>query len=144
MIRRSLKTALVLAAAFAAMVGGANGASADTWNDGSSAAVTVNTATGVGEAMVIWTGSALEKTDPAYAAAVIDNDTSGYSLKGWLERSHNGGAFERVSSVHYLNDGNGENYVQTYGYYDGPGYMARACFQFTSWSGAAVHCSPAI
>ncbi|PWI45015.1 hypothetical protein CK485_07515 [Streptomyces sp. ICBB 8177] len=46
------------------------------------------------------------------------------------------------SGIHSITPGGGDG--STYGYYDGPGYMIQACFQFTSWSGAAVHCSPAI
>jgi hypothetical protein len=59
-----------------------------------------------------------------------------------MERSTDGGqTWSVVSSVHAMSS-NGS--VSTYAYYDGPGYLARACFQFTSWSGAAVHCSTGI
>ncbi|WP_427925115.1 hypothetical protein [Streptomyces sp. cg40] len=143
MMRNSVKAALVLAAAFGAMVGSGSAASADTtWIGANYAGVSVNTAKGVGWAQVDWTTGS--KTAPAYAHAWIQNGSTGYSLDGWLERSHNGGAFVRVSGIHALNDGSTDTSVQTYDYYDGPGYLARACFQFTSWSGAAVHCTPAI
>lgn len=142
-MRKSAKMTLVLAAALGALIGSGGAASADTtWTGVNYAGVDQDTALGSGWAQVDW--NAGSKTAPAYAYAFIDNGHSGYSLNGWLERSHNGGAFERVSGIHALNDGSADASVLTDAYYDGPGYMARACFQFTSWSGAAVHCTPAI
>jgi hypothetical protein len=68
-----------------------------------------------------------------YAAAkVVNSATSAYTASGWtvgcfgwLERSTNGGAsWDVISGVH--DEANGQS-VQTYNYWDGSGYLARAC-----------------
>jgi len=138
----------------------------DTYDGGGYAYVQQNTAAGAGIADVslqcesdgTWysAGSPVcdfgTKTTGTYAVGRF-LDTSGYTLNGWLERSTDGGqTWYTVSGVHSLTSASLSvaQWVQTDDYYDGtsgtwPGeYLARACFQFTSWSGAAVHCSPAI
>lgn len=86
------------------------------------------------------------KTTPASAKAEFYDYHTGYTMNGWLERSTDGGqSWYQVSGIHSLSSTHSTEQEQTTGqYYDGPGYLARACFQFTSWSGAAVHCGPAI
>ena len=86
------------------------------------------------------------KTTPAFAQATFSNVETGYTMNGWLERSTDGGkTWYQESGIHTLSTTLTSVADQTTdGYYDGSGYLARACFQFTSWSGAAVHCSPAI
>jgi hypothetical protein len=151
-MRRAVKLAITAACAIGVALGGSSiSAKADTTiNSGNQAWVTQDTAAGAGIASVTWSDPGANtilssKNTPAYAYANIDNDFSGYSMAGWLERSTNGGAtWSVVSGVHYLNSGNTYTEALTDAYYDGPGYLARACFQFTSWSGAAVHCSPGI
>lgn len=144
-MRKATKAALVLTAALGAVaVNGTSASAEESWNAGSSAAVVQDTASGLGEAMVVWSGTFPTKTTPAYASAIIYNDTSGFTLEGWLERDHNGEGFKRISDKHALNNTTGNADIPTDAYYDGPGYMTRACFQFTSWAGAAIHCSPAI
>jgi hypothetical protein len=150
-VRRAGMVAVALAAAIGTAMAVGPAANAETTdNQGWYASVQQATATGYGDASVSWydrTTSSIpdSKSAPAYAYADIDNDHSGYSLDGWLERSTDGGAsWYRISGIHTLNDGSADDDSQTDSYYDGPGYLARACFQFTSWSGAAVHCSPGI
>ncbi|MBF9069071.1 hypothetical protein [Streptacidiphilus fuscans] len=143
-MRNLAKAALVATLALGAVAGVSTDALADTTNQGTGwANVDQPTAAGDGFAAVYWTTST--KTAPASAFAVIDNAHSGYNLNGWLERSTDGGrTWYTVSGVDSVNYPNADVTIQTYNYYDGPGYLARACFQFTSWSGAAVHCTAAI
>ena len=110
------------------------------------------TANGYGEAWVNWSDSAggggvSTKTDTTYAVATFYDANTGYSLNGWLEREHDG-TWTQVSGTHALtsnlNTSGNDTQASTDAYYDGPGYLVEACFQFTSWSGAAVHCTPAI
>lgn len=71
---------------------------------------------------------------PNYYAAVkvVNAATSTYTADGWdvgcfgwLERSTNGGAsWDVISGIH--DESNGQS-VQTYNYWDGTGYLARAC-----------------
>ncbi|MBF9069076.1 hypothetical protein [Streptacidiphilus fuscans] len=143
-MRTLSKAALVAAVSLTTVLGVTTAAQADTTFTGVNyAGVYQTTADGSGLAQVDWTTGT--KTAPAFAHAYIENSHTGYSLNGWLERSTDGGkTWYTVSGVNALNNGSVDSTVQTYDYYDGPGYLARACFQFTSWSGAAVHCSPAI
>ena len=70
------------------------------------------------------------------------NDDSSYTCEGWLERSTNDGAsWSLLSDYHTLASGAADQ--NTDDYYDGPGYWAKACFKFTSWAGAATHCTDA-
>lgn len=151
-MRRIVKLAIA-AACTVGIAMGASGTSAEAATASSVpyvANVIQGTADGEGIAVVSWTNAAetegpTTKTSSTYAMATIINDYSGFALNGWLERSTNGGnTWSNVSSVHAFNNGSVYSAVNTYAYYDGPGYLARACFQFTSWSGAAVHCSPGI
>jgi hypothetical protein len=75
-----------------------------------------------------------------YVQASVSNNDSGYTCMGWLERSTDGGGSWSVISGYHTVANNG-NTQATDPYYDGPGYEARACFKFTSWSGAATHCT---
>jgi len=149
-VRRAAMVAVTLVATVGAALGVGTAAQAQTtYDSGNYAYVEQETANGLGEAQVYWTDQTghyvLTSKSGAYAYANILNDESGYSLDGWLERSTDGGAsWYRISGVHALNDGSAYKNAPTDAYYDGPGYLARACFQFTSWSGAAVHCSPGI
>ena len=149
-MRRHIRAA-VAAAALGTVLVSAGSAQADTvQNNGSNALTVQNTADGFGEAYVWWvdgsgnpTGS---KATPASAKAEFYDYRTGYTLNGWLERSTDGGKdWQQISGTHALSSTTSSQQEQTTDpYYDGPGYLARACFQFTSWSGAAVHCSPAI
>jgi len=83
------------------------------------------------------------KDDPAFAEGYFDNSEAGWTCTGWLERSTNGGSsWYQVSGSHPLAS---LSYSEAWtdNYYDGPGYLARACFQF-SFAGAAIHCTAAI
>jgi len=143
-MRKLMKAALVVTVSLGTVLGVTTAAQADTTFTGANyAGIYTDTAAGVALAQVDWTTGT--KTAPAYAHAYIENSHTAYSLNGWLERSTDGGKTWSIESgINALNDGSADTSVQTYDYYDGPGYLARACFQFTSWSGAAVHCSPAI
>jgi hypothetical protein len=93
---------------------------------------------------VAWSGL-VSKNSPAYAYGRFVNYEAGWTCTGWLERSTNGGSsWSAVSGSHALASlSDSDTSAVTDNYYDGPGYLARACFQF-SFSGAAIHCSPAI
>ena len=143
--------AAVAAATLGLVLAGAGVAQADTsQNNGSNALVVENTANGLGEGYVWWVNGSGDPVDskstPAFAEAEFYDYQTGYTLNGWLERSTDGGkTWTQVSGTHALSSTTTDSSsAPTDGYYDGPGYLARACFQFTSWSGAAVHCSPAI
>lgn len=73
-----------------------------------------------------------------YSLVEIHNEFSGYTMKGWAERRYNGGPVSTVWGP--VNSPNGS--VQSTEVYDRGAYQVRACFQFTSWSGAAIHCTP--
>lgn len=138
------KAAMTVVAAGALLLGVGTGAQADTVVQGTNySQVTQTTTAGVASAEAYWSDTSgnpvYSKTSTTYVTGYIADTDSGYTLNGWLERSTDGGkTWFTVSSVHSLS---GNSSVTTYGYYDGPGYLGRACFQFTSWSGAAVHCN---
>ncbi|TDT98295.1 hypothetical protein EDD99_6522 [Streptomyces sp. 846.5] len=76
-----------------------------------------------------------------YAAAKIINwgyDAPGEDCQGWLQRYHNG-SWTTVSGIHdVVNTASGGTYSQqTYNYWDGSGYLARACGQLINNSGVA-------
>jgi hypothetical protein len=76
-----------------------------------------------------------------YVSGLFSNQGSGFTCIGMLERSTDGGAhFTVVSGYHYLASGPTPTVGQTGDYWDGPGYLARACFYF-DFSGSAVHCT---
>jgi hypothetical protein len=65
------------------------------------------------------------------------NINTGYSLRGWVQRRYNGGDPSTVwgpASIGAAGDASP-------GWPDPGLYSMRACFQFTSWSGAAIHCT---
>ena len=139
---RAVKLAIATACAIGIALGATStSAKADTAN---MATVSQTTASGVATVAVYWTDQTgnvdlTSKTSATYASAYFFNDYTGYTMNAWMERSTNGGqTWSTVSGVHAMS---GHDYVVTYAYYDGPGYLARSCFQFTSWSGAAVHCT---
>ncbi|TDT98296.1 beta-lactamase inhibitor (BLIP) [Streptomyces sp. 846.5] len=146
-MKKIFKAAMTVAAAGGLMLGTSASAHADGVITGENYSLfTQSTASGFAEGEAWWTDSSgtsvYAKTSTTYASGFFANVGTGYTLNAWLERSTDGGAtWHTVSGVHSLNSGGN---VQTYPYYDGPGYLARACFQFTSWSGAAVHCSAGI
>lgn len=149
-MRRSFKAA-VGAAALGIVLVSAGSAQADTVDtNGRWAEVTQTTTSGWAEAALQFVDSSgnpiNSKTTPAYAEATFFDVETGYTLNGWLERSTNGGStWTQESGIHALSSTlSSTDESTTDPYYDGPGYLERACFQFTSWSGAAVHCSPAI
>lgn len=149
-MRRSFKAAIGAAALGITLVS-AGTAQADTVDsNGRWAEVTQTTASGWASAdlqFVDGSGNPINsKTAPAFVQATFYDVETGYTMNGWLERSTDGGnSWYRVSGTHTLSATlTSTDEATTDPYYDGPGYLARSCFQFTSWSGAAVHCSPAI
>jgi hypothetical protein len=133
-VRKILMGAIPLASAVL-VIGGASVARAQTNQDypGDFNVVTQTTADGECNASVNGvTGDFVE--------AIINNVNSGFTCMGWLERSTDGGgSWSTISGYHTVLN-NGDSQVTDL-YYDGPGYEARACFEFTSWSGAATHCT---
>jgi hypothetical protein len=144
-----MRRAVKLSVAAACTIGialGATGTSAQA-DPATSATVTQTTANGEATGTVVWTDQSESidldtKTSATYAYAYFYAQYTTYTENAWLERSTDGGeTWSTVSGVHTLDS---EGFVSTDAYYDGPGYLARACFQFTSWSGAAVHCTAGI
>lgn len=77
----------------------------------------------------------------SYAYALFYNDHAGWDCTMWLERSTDGGAtWYTVSGYHTVYDLSTEDLDSTYPYWDGPGYLARACFHL-NFTGAAKHCT---
>jgi hypothetical protein len=146
-MRRTIRLAVAAACTIGVALG-ASGASANAATaTAGSASISQTTAVGVANAAVQWTTSTESidlstKTSATYAYAYFYMDYTGYNENAWMERSTDGGqTWSTVSGVHAMGS---NDFVSTYAYYDGPGYLARACFQFTSWSGAAVHCTAGI
>jgi hypothetical protein len=142
---RVVKLAIVAACTIGIALGSAGtSAKAATATPGVSASVSQTTAVGVATGTVYWTTQSESidlsiKTSSTYAYATFYADYTGFTMDAWIERSTDGGqSWSTVSSVHAMGS---DDFVSTYAYYDGPGYLARACFKFTSWSGAADHCS---
>ena len=66
-------------------------------------------------------------------------DRSGYKMKVWLQRRASASsAWATIAGPHNMTTGTS---WETDHYYDGGTRQIRACFQFTSWSGAAWHCT---
>jgi hypothetical protein len=78
----------------------------------------------------------------SYAQGLFYNDHAGWDCTMWLERSTNGGAtWFVVSGYHTLRDlSTSADLDSTYEYWDGAGYLARACFHL-NFAGAAKHCT---
>ena len=87
----------------------------------------------------------------AYATFNEDNQLSygtfanysGYSMNVWVEIDYGNGYTPTVwgpVSMPYDPDG---DTILSPTFYDG-GYYTFSCFQFTSWSGAAVHCTEGV
>ncbi|TDT98297.1 hypothetical protein EDD99_6524 [Streptomyces sp. 846.5] len=146
-MNRISKATITAATAACLLLGTGTAAHADTVVDGENfSKVTQTTAAGYAEAEAWWSDTTrtpvYSKTSTTYVTGYFGDTNSGYTMNGWLERSTDGGAsWYTVSGVHSLS---GNSSAETDAYYDGPGYLARSCFQFTSWSGAAVHCSHGI
>ncbi len=147
-IRKLLKPLAAAAAAISVTFAAASTAHADTVvNGGWYSDVTQTTTSGYGEAQVAWVDSTGnyyvgDKNTPAFVEGVFEDVDTSFTLNAWVERSTDGGAtWSYLSGIHALSSSSSPQNIWTYPYYDGPGYLARACFQFTSWSGAAVHCS---
>ena len=144
-MRRTVKLAIAAACTIGIALG-ASGTSAKA-DPAVSASVSQTTAEGVMTGTVVWTTQTESidlstKTSSTYAYAYFYADYTSFYENAWLERSTDGGeTWHTVSGVHAMDS---YEFVSTDAYYDGPGYLARACFQFTSWSGAAVHCTAGI
>lgn len=152
-MNRIFKAALTAGSAASILLGVGTAAHADTvYTSGGDSSVEQDTANGYGAATATFVNSAGDEIDTKTSGTYIKGQfwdiLSGYTMNGWLERSTNGGAtWSTLSGVHSLVPSGGSSddyYAATDNYYDGPGYLARACFQFTSWSGAAVHCTAAL
>ena len=129
-IRHAL-TALTVAAAVAApLAATAPTAQAATYRSWTAGTVTFQHCKGVLSAHSDYNGH-------AYASGTLVGTS--YLCLGWLERSHLGGAFTRVSGVHNDNAGYSSS---TNWYLDTAGYRARMCVQ-PAYHGAPVSCTGA-
>lgn len=71
----------------------------------------------------------------------FENFLAGWTCTAWLERSTDGGGhWSTVSGYHTLDSIPGLVEDGTGDYYDGVGYLARACFHL-DFTGAANHCT---
>ncbi|WP_377267645.1 hypothetical protein [Peterkaempfera sp. SMS 1(5)a] len=148
---RRISRAAIGAVALVTVLATAGAAHADTVDtNGRWAEVTQTTADGWASAFLQFvdaSGNPInDKTTPAFVQATFQSVQTGYTLEGWLQRSTDGGAnWKQISGTHVLSTTlTSVDDSMTDRYYDGPGYLAQACFKFTSWAGAATHCSPAI
>lgn len=87
------------------------------------------TAGGYADALVTFYGSSGNST------ANFDNDTV-YSMEAWVAIDY-GNGYVTVWSTPVAPGTLGV----PAGPFDDSGFLTQACFQFTSWSGAAVHCT---
>lgn len=88
-----------------------------------------------------WIDTTLNSAGSVVAYAEFDDLDPGWTCEGWLERSTDGGKhWYIISGYHLLDSVPVVESDSTGTYYDGVGYLARACFQFT-FSGAATHCT---
>jgi hypothetical protein len=80
-----------------------------------------------------------------YVRAHVSNAHAGWSCTGWLERTTDWGLhWYRASGYHTVASQAGDiNYAETGDYWNGAGYLARACFKL-NFSGAANHCTSVV
>lgn len=137
MRRKLLRTMLAALGVGAIVLGTQTAAQAETrggtstWQE-----VQQDTASGYCRAEVEFYGTT------SYAQALFYNYKAGWDCTMWLERSTNNGAsWYLISGYHTLRDiAPDADLDSTYPYWDGPGYLARACFHL-NFSGAAKHCT---
>src|SRR5512146_1895550 len=134
-MRKQLAAAAVTACiAAGGLVASAPGARADQSSCGQwsvtlySCWVGQGTAQGSGQARVYFDGST------GLAAGSFSN-TSGFSMRSSLQIDYGTG---------YVTVWSSDNFIGLSPWFDDSGYLARACFQFTSWSGAALHCTAGV
>jgi hypothetical protein len=129
----------VIPLAIAALVlGGAGVARAQTNQDYPDDFNVVTQTTADGDCNAEAMASVIQKGD--FVQGEFSNVGSGFTCMFWLIRSTNGGGSWSVISGYHTLTGTSDTQM-TDPYYDGPGYEAEACFKFTSWSGAATHCT---
>jgi hypothetical protein len=143
MRKKLFRTLFTVVGAIAILLGTQTAAQAETRGDDGpyTSWVEQDTATGLCYAQV-----SLTYTPTAYYAYGWFSDyQAGWSCTGWLERSTNfGSTWSEVSGNHEVYSVPGEtSHAQTGNYYDGNGYLARACFTL-AFSGSATHCSAAL
>lgn len=117
-------TGILFAAAPAALADGCF-SSPEGYNE---CTVQQNTAAGYAEADAFFYGSSGTSNGTFINA-------SGYSMEAWVQINYGSGwiiVWQRAMP-------NGSDMAS--GYYDDNSSWTEACFQFTSWSGAAVHCT---
>lgn len=89
----------------------------------------------------------------ASAYATFDSDTklswgtfaneSGYNMNVWVEIDYGDGNLHTVWGPVAMPYDIDAPPITSPNFYDG-GYLTYSCFQFTSWSGAAVHCTAGV
>jgi hypothetical protein len=140
MRRKVLRTLSVVAGVTAILVGTQTAAQAETRGGTSTfQEVQQNTARGYCRAEVYLYSN-------NYAQARYYNDHAGWDCTMWLERSTNNGAtwsMQAGAGATLKNLSGKADLAKTYEYWDGPGYLARACFHL-NFAGAAKHCTNAL
>lgn len=96
-----------------------------------------------------YTCSVVQQTAAGYAAAystfygfnsdVQFANASGYSMNAWVNIDYGNGYVTVWGPVSVPNG----DYPDA-GPFDDSGFLTQGCFQFTSWSGAAVHCTAGV
>lgn len=140
MRRNVLRTLSVVAGAAAILVGGQTAAQADEHGGTSTNQwVQQDTAAGFCRAVVTLNSS-------NYAQAFYYNLTAGWNCTMTFERSTNYGktwsALGSATTMYDFSSGEAD-LAKTYEYWDGPGYLARACFHI-NFAGSARHCTYAV
>lgn len=69
-------------------------------------------------------------------SSVAFSNYSGYTMNAWVNIDYGNGYVTVWGPVSVAN-----NQYPDAGPFEDRGYLTQACFQFTSWAGAAVHCT---
>ncbi|WP_329475152.1 hypothetical protein OG555_25955 [Kribbella sp. NBC_01484] len=139
MRRRVLRTLSVAVGVTAILVGTQTAAQAET-RGGTSTWQEVQQDTAAG-----YCRAEVQLYSNNYARAFYYNDHAGWNCTMLLERSTNNGAtWSSVAGTAILQNLSGAADLASTGeYWDGPGYLARACFHL-NFAGAAEHCTYAV
>jgi hypothetical protein len=136
---RKLLTAVAIAACVAGItIASGQAARADSTlcdNSGGVNTCEVWQNTAAGQALA----AASYDTDSGNAWGYVSN-RSGFSLNVWVQQN-TGDGYATVWGPYGISSSGGA--LRSPSFFDGT-YLTRTCFQFTSWSGAAVHCTAGV
>ena len=139
MRRKLFGTLFAVVAAIAILIGVQTPAQAESRGCGSGTYCYVEQDTSSG-----YCDAVVEFGKTSYAYATFENYDAGWDCTGWLERSTDDGSnWYKISGYHTTYSTFVKTTDGTAQYWDGPGYLARACFHL-NFSGATIHCTAGI